>query len=100
MPKACRVLEDLCTGHDCFPPRQCDEGSPDVFVNGRQLHREGDSWLTHCCPITLECHASVLDKGSPTVFANGKEAGRVGDPVACGSDVATGSPNVFIGPAS
>lgn len=35
--------------------------------------------------------------GSATVFANGMPLGRVGDPVACGSSVAAGSPNVFAG---
>ncbi|MBR1602594.1 MAG: PAAR domain-containing protein [Synergistaceae bacterium] len=35
--------------------------------------------------------------GSGSVYINGKQAGRIGDPVACGSTVATGSGNVFIG---
>jgi uncharacterized Zn-binding protein involved in type VI secretion len=29
------------------------------------------------------------------VFVNGKPLGRIGDAVACGSEVATGSGNVF-----
>jgi uncharacterized Zn-binding protein involved in type VI secretion len=40
----------------------------------------------------------VLASGSSEVFVNGKQAGRIGDPVACGSFVAAGSPNVFCGP--
>ena len=99
MPNAAR-LGDICTGHECWPSRPNVEGSPNVFVNGKPLHRQGDGWASHCCthPGTPHgCHGSVLASGSPTVYANGKQAGRIGDPVACGGTVATGSPNVFIG---
>ncbi|WP_322979008.1 PAAR domain-containing protein [Pseudomonas sp. C11] len=34
---------------------------------------------------------------APTVFVNSKPIGRIGDPLACGSSVAAGSPNVFAG---
>ncbi|NCC97882.1 MAG: hypothetical protein EOM02_13720 [Synergistales bacterium] len=60
-------------------------------------HRQGDGWAEHCCPEIPECHGSVLSGGSSTVFVNGKPAGRIGDSVACGSTVATGSPDVFCG---
>ena len=99
MPEATR-LNDICTGHECFPSRPSIEGSPNVFVNGRPLHRQGDAWETHCCTHPDRphgCHSSVLASGSGTVYANGRQAGRIGDPVACGSSVATGSSNVFIG---
>ena len=95
MPAAAR-LNDICTGHECFPPRANVQGSPDVFTNGRPNHKQGDAWATHCCThpdVPHGCHASVL----ASVYINGKQAGRIGDPVACGSTVATGSPNVFIG---
>jgi uncharacterized Zn-binding protein involved in type VI secretion len=85
---------DSCTGHDSFPPRASTSGSPNVFINGIPAHRQGDGWATHCNP-TPSCHASSLSAGSPTVFVNGKPLGRVSDPVACGSSVASGSPNVF-----
>ena len=99
MPAAAR-LNDICTGHECWSPRVNIEGSPNVFVNGRPLHRQGDGWEVHCCThrgVPHGCHASVLASVSSTVFANGKQAGRVGDPVACEGTVATGSANVFIG---
>jgi uncharacterized protein (TIGR02594 family) len=35
--------------------------------------------------------------GSPTVYTNNLQQGRVGDPVRCGTKVATGSPDVFVG---
>jgi len=38
-----------------------------------------------------------LAQGSASVFVDGRALGRIGDPVACGSRVAQGSPNVFAG---
>ena len=84
-------LGDDCTGHGPCPPRPSNGGSPNVFANGRPVHRQSDSWSIHCLP------GSTLSAGSGTVHANGLQLGRVSDPVACGSTVATGSPNVFAG---
>jgi len=95
MPNVVR-LGDLCTGHGCFPSRPNDEASPDVFVNGIGVHRQGDHWATHCCPPP--CHDGVLAAGSFTVFVNGKQIARVGDPVSCGSLAGvTFSPDVIAG---
>lgn len=91
MPGVSR-LGDVCTGHGCFPSRPSTGASPNVFVNGIPVHRQGDSWAPHCC---VTCHGSVLAAGSPNVFVNGMEIARIGDPVACGSAVATGSGDVF-----
>lgn len=88
-------IGDRCSGHGCFPPRVNDEGSSDVFTNGIGTHRKGDHWVVHCCGSS--CHDSNLAQGSPTVFVNGKEMSRIADPVACGSAVIEGSPNVFCG---
>jgi uncharacterized Zn-binding protein involved in type VI secretion len=94
MPAATRI-GDECTGHDCFPPRVNDSGSTNVFINGSGAHRVGDHWVQHTCGNNT--HDSVLATGSSTVFVNGKPAARVGDLIACGSAVAQGSSNVFIG---
>ena len=99
MPAAAR-FDDICTGHGCFTPRANVQVSHNVFTNSKPNHRQGDAWATHCCthPDMLHgCHASVLAAGSGSVYINGKQAWRIGDPVACGSTVATGSGNVFIG---
>lgn len=93
MPAAAR-LSDYCSGHGCFSSRPTIQGSPNVFMNFLPAHRQGDAYAVHCC---VTCHASVLAKGSSTVYVNGLQQGRIGDPVACGSFVATGSPNVFVG---
>lgn len=92
MPSVVR-LGDICSGHGCFPPRNNDQGSPNVFANGIPVHRLGDHWVTHCCGSS--CHDSNQAAGSPNVFANGLAVARIGDAEACGSSAASGSPNVF-----
>ena len=96
MPAVCR-LGDMGSGHGCWPPRPNDQGSPNVFVNGLPAHRQGDHWVSHCCCAIPETHDSSLASGSSTVYVNGKQLGRIGDPIACGSVVSSGSPNVFAG---
>ena len=95
MPAAARK-GDLCTGHACWPPRANNQGSPNVFINNKAAHRKTDHWVIHCCG-GKKCHDGRLSGGSRTVFINSLNAGRVGDPVNCGSRVAQGSRNVFIG---
>lgn len=86
---------DICTGHGCYPPRPNAQGSPNVFINGIPAHRQSDTWQAHCCGPP--CHGSTAAAGSSTVFTNGLQQTRIGDPVACGSNMLTGSPDVFIG---
>ena len=88
-------LGDTCTGHGCYPPRANVSASSDVFVNGLGAHRVGDAWSIHCCGVL--CHGSSQASGSSTVFVNGKALARIGDSIACGSNNATGSDNVFAG---
>lgn len=85
---------DRCSGHDCWPPRPNNQGSPTVFVNDRPVHRLTDSYEPHCCGIP--CHGGVAAEGSPNVFCEDLPKGRVGDAVSCGSVMAEGSPDVFI----
>lgn len=94
MPAVTR-LGDVCTGHDCYPPRVNDEASENVFVNGIGVHREGDHWVEHTCGDNT--HDGTLETGSSTVFVNGVPAARIGDPISCGSLSAQGSPSVFFG---
>jgi len=94
MPAATRQ-GDECTGHGTYGPRPSISGSENVLINGIPAHRGGDGWASHCNPKS--CHDSTLSGGSGSVMANGKPLGRVGDPIACGSAVAAGSPDVFAG---
>ena len=86
---------DLCTGHDGYPPRQSLEGSSDVTVNGKDVHRTGDAWDLHSLGNSV--HDSTMGQGLATVTVNGKAIARVDDPVNCGSTVLLGSPDVTAG---
>lgn len=88
-------LGDSCTGHGGFKPRACDQGSPNVFVNGKPLHRVGDHWPRH--EKGKAGHDAITTGGSSTVFCNGKPVARISDSVGCGSIIAQGSTNVFCG---
>lgn len=94
MKAVCR-LTDTCTGHGCWPSRPNSTASPSVHVDNLPVHRQSDSWETHCCgPL---CHDSFLSSGSGSVYVENKQIGRVTDPIACGSTVQTGSETVFAG---
>lgn len=84
---------DNCSGHNTFPPRAPTSWSPDVFANGLNVIRYGDSWSTHCCGDT--CHGGT-SVGGGTVYVNGRVAQEAGDPISCGSTHAQHSPNVSI----
>jgi uncharacterized Zn-binding protein involved in type VI secretion len=90
------TIGSLGSGHDAHPPRPATTGSGDVFINGKAAHRQGDEWALHVRPKGTP-HGGTLAAGSSTVFVNGKALGRLGDPVSCGSAVASGSSNVFVG---
>lgn len=66
--------------------------SPDVFSNGIQVARLGDT-------VTADCgHTSVIITASPDVFANDKQVARLNDSVGNGPYSATiisASPDVF-----
>ena len=94
MPGVAR-LGDICTGHGCWPPRPNVMGSPDVFCNGRPVHRMTDAWAVHCCCPIPEAHDGVLADGAHRTLTNWLPTGRCGDPVSCGSVVATCSHDTF-----
>jgi len=95
MATALHRLGDISTSHGCYPSRPNNQASSDTFTNSIGNHRQGDSWQVHCCGL---CHGAVLSAGSPTVYTNNKQQGRVNDPVSCGCNAMTGSPDVFVGP--
>ncbi|MBQ3435327.1 MAG: PAAR domain-containing protein [Selenomonadaceae bacterium] len=95
MPRATR-LGDCDTGHDFCPPRPLVSASPNVFINGKNAGRTGDSYALHKCPLHKP-HVGHIASGSASVYINGKSAGRIGDAVSCGGSVAEGSRDVYIG---
>ncbi|MBA0194216.1 type VI secretion system PAAR protein, partial [Pectobacterium carotovorum] len=99
MPGAAR-LNDIGSGHDCFPETPITEGSPDVIINGQPAARKGDTVLLHGCPCPNAphgVHSRKIAEGSSTVIINGKPATRIGDSINCGGVIISGSGNVIIG---
>lgn len=104
MPAAARgsgqdtVFSLTGTGRGCGGPLNTvtDQCSPNVFVNGIGIVREGDEVGDHpaagCGPDN-----SVLTTFSSNVFINGKRAGRIGDKYTNDNTITSGSSNVFIG---
>lgn len=87
------ITGSMSKGHDGYPPAKFNRGSPDVFVNGKSVGREGDIWDPHCSG----CHAPKNISTGRKVYVNGKEIAAIGDPLDCGDTIATGSGNVFVG---
>ncbi|GKX44642.1 S-type pyocin domain-containing protein [Pectobacterium carotovorum] len=99
MPGAAR-LNDIGSGHDCFPETSITEGSPDVIINGQPAARKGDTVLLHGCPCSNAphgVHSRKIAEGSSTVIINGKNAACIGDSINCGGVIISGSGNVIIG---
>ena len=99
MPAICRgnsVDDDV---PHCSPMKRSAK-SPDVYVNGTGISRQGDVNTPHLLPPPIPCptHAAPIATGSTTVFINSKGCGRIGDTISGCTSVATGSSNVFAGP--
>ena len=105
MSRATRIgdgTSGICNpGLECCPHSRAgtnSTGSPNVFCNGKAIHRQGD--FGNCnCPHGGNFESTGCSK---TVFINGRGATRIGDETTCmncamhGSHV-EGSNNVFIG---
>jgi uncharacterized Zn-binding protein involved in type VI secretion len=93
-----RVLSRTGVGHNCANPVEVvtGEGSPNVFINGIAVVRQGDKVGPHnasgCGP-----DESALSTFSATVFVNGKGMGRIGDEYTSDNTIISGSTNVFAG---
>jgi hypothetical protein len=103
MPGVVRI-DDNCSGHGCWPPRPSITGSPDVFVNNKQVERYNDVLEEHCCRRIIEidgeihirtyCHDG-LHLGIRDVFVNELPIQVGQDPISCGSVCDECSDNVF-----
>lgn len=99
MPGAAR-LNDIGSGHACFPATPVVEGSQDVIINGQPAARQGDAVQLHGCPcpnMPHGLHPRQVAAGSSNVIINGKQAARIGDDINCGGNIVTGSSDVIIG---
>lgn len=94
MPSVFRVGTDYSVGH-CYSPRQCLNGSPDVFADGKTIVRKTDDYgQTHSCGDNTHSMSKAFT-GSSTVLINGLGVHRTGDLVSCGDTAGAGSPTVF-----
>ena len=84
---------DYSTGHDCWPSRPADQGSPDFWVDNYPVVRLTDHWETHCC---AECHDGYQAEGSPTFFVNNLPVAREMDAISCGDTCRDHSPTFFV----
>lgn len=92
---AVSILTKNSTPDPCgAPPRSPSSASPNVFIENLAVHREGDSWLPHSCPLSPP-HGATTVSGSPTVFVNFQGIARVTDLISCGSTIAEGASTVF-----
>lgn len=85
---------DLCSGHDCWPPRIGVTFSPNVFVNNLPVERLSDELEIHCCP-DKGCHNGIYI-GSHNVKVNNLDIQVQGDPISCGSTCTTSSTNTIV----
>lgn len=86
-PVATIGCNHTCPHHNGGPLVQ---GSPNVFVNGKNLSRVADQ---------LQCGSSTdaVAQGSPTVFVNNMPAARLGDPTTHGGTIVEGEQKILIG---
>ena len=82
---------DLTTGHGPWAPVGFTPpptgASPNVIINGRNVHKVGDVTLPHFAllPTPPDLHSDVISTGSPTVMVNGTPMAVIGS--ALGSPV-------------
>jgi len=74
-------------------------GSPDVFIDGRPVARDGDSSTVHQKPSGNKCvpHVSKIIATGDTVFVNNRPVAVVGDRLSECTQIIQGSETVFIG---
>lgn len=97
------VKGGFSTGHGCFPPTACIEGSPNVYAGGMNVARVGDRYAAHTCGNTTHPTSSRnITNGSTTVYVNGILCGRLGSDHGCGDatgnhGLSAGAKRVYIG---
>ena len=94
---------NLYANHDVHPIPQPKPGglgySPDVFVNGREVHRVGDQFVEHTAPLLPPPppHSDVIsDVGNIRILVNDKPIVGQGANIAPGGKVLMGSYSVYM----
>ena len=93
----------MYSNHDVHPIPQPKPGglgySPNVFVNGREVHRLGDEFVEHTAPLLPPPppHSDkIADVGNPRILVNGKVIVGQGANIAPGGKVLMGSYSVYM----
>ena len=80
------LLGDIGTDHDGFPPTPVIAASPDVFLDGKPVARQGDLLAPHDKPNNPP-HPRAIADGVSSVLVNGKPIAVTGAAVDCGGVV-------------
>jgi uncharacterized Zn-binding protein involved in type VI secretion len=98
-----QIFKGLSTMYSMPEPKTgvLSQGSPNVFINGRNAMRAGDDFALSCTGLPLNHpywpFKVLIAEGSAKFYINGKPAARVQSKMVCGAHVAVGSHNTFIG---
>ena len=102
-------VNDMTTGHGCFPPQKLSEGSPNVYVNSRPVIRQGDVAQAHMCGMIESAHIGIVKEyyRKCSVFINDRIPARLldklekgylvetGEECGCDGKIITGAKTVF-----
>lgn len=85
---ALSMFLDMTTGHGPWCPVGFIPPSPtppsgaslNVIINGRNVHKVGDTTLPHFAllPVPPDLHSDTISTGSPTVMVNGTPMAVIG----------------------
>lgn len=93
-------LNDMSTGHGCFPPTALvSTPVTKTFFNGRLASVVDPACVhaPHSCGVVTHAGATrAPSSGASKTFIEGKPAARIGDNITCGDAIAEGSTNSFI----
>lgn len=94
---------DMTTGHGPWAPVGYIGASLNVIINGRNVHKVGDTTLPHfaALPIPPDLHSDTISTGSPSVMVNGTPMAVIGSLLTCplgpaGVVAAAGAFNVVV----
>ncbi|MBV7437744.1 type VI secretion system PAAR protein [Aeromonas sp. sif2416] len=80
------LLGDIGTDHEGFPPSPVIAASPDVFLDGKPVVRQGDTLAPHEKP-NHPPHPRTIVGGIGSVLVNGKPIAVTGTAIGCGGMV-------------
>lgn len=99
MPAVSRI-DDMSTGHGCFPPtKMISSPISKTFINGKKpgVINNSCQFLSHTCGLVTHNQAERYPtKGSEKTKIEGYLVARIADSLSCGDVIGQGSHNTFI----